>query len=187
MTEESRVVTEETETSWRALLDLTPQVSQTVARAQEEARAMGHRTVETEHELLALFGDEDGITASVFADVGLTAGPVRTLVQERLGPGSGRLPDGQIPFSREATEGLDAASRVAFGVGAEHIGTEHLLLAIVTLLREGGACQIIRALNVDPGVIRFEIKRRVQRPPGPGEDPGIPRLRSRSAELRPRR
>ena len=187
MTGETRVVTEETETGWRALLELTPQASQALKRAQEEARAMRHSTVEPEHQLLALFGDQGGITASVFANAGLTVAPARELVRGRLGPGSGQPVAGRIPFSRAAMEAMDAASRVAFGVGSEEIGTEHLLLAMVTLLRDGGAFQIIRELDVDPSVMRFEIKKHFQRPPGPGEDPQGPRLSARGTALGPLR
>jgi len=187
VTGETRVVTEETETGWRALLELTPQASQALKRAQEEARAMRHCTVEPEHQLLALFRDQGGITASVFADAGLTVGPARELVRRRLGPGSGQPVEGRIPLSRAAMEAMDAASRVACGVGSEKIGTEHLLLAMVTLLRDGGAFQILRELNVDPGVMRFEIKKHFQRPPGPGEDPQGPRLSGRGGALGPLR
>jgi ATP-dependent Clp protease ATP-binding subunit ClpA len=184
VTGETRVVvTEETETGWRALLELTPQASQALKRAQEEARAMRHSTVEPEHQLLALFGDQGGITASVLADAGLTVGPARELVRGRLRPGSAQPAEGRIPFSRPAMEAMDAASRVAFGVGSEEIGTEHLLLAMVTLLRSGGAFRILQELNVDSRVMRFEIKKHFQRPSGPGEGPQGPRLRGRGTAL----
>lgn len=144
---------------------------------------MGHTTVESEHELLALFWDQDGIPARLFADAGITIEPVRNLVRERLGPGSGRPPEGHMPFSPEAKEVFEVASRVAFAMGREQVGSEHLLAAI-TRLSEGGACQILRALNVDPGVIRFEIKKRVRAPADGGAGPSPPRVRHiRSAPL----
>jgi hypothetical protein len=117
----------------------------------------------------------------------LTVGPVRRLVQERLGPGSRQVPVGKIPFSRAAMEAMDAASRVAFGVGSAQIGTEHLLLAMVSLLKDGGALQIIRELNVDPAVIRVGIEMSFPRPTGPGADPHAPSLTVRSAPLGPMR
>lgn len=183
----TRFVTEETETGWRALFELTPGASLALKRAHEEARAMRHLTVEPEHQFLALFGDQGGITASVLADAGLTVGLVRELVQERLGRGSGQTPEGRIPFSRAAMEAMDAASRVAFGVGSAQIGTEHLLLAMVALLKEGATLQIIRELNVDPTVIRVGIKNSFERPRGPGEDPQRARVAGRSAALGPMR
>jgi ATP-dependent Clp protease ATP-binding subunit ClpC len=187
MTEGTPVFTEETESGWRALLELTPEATEAVKRAQEEARAMRHVTVEPEHQFLALFGIRGGITANVLADAGLTVGRVCSLAQERLGPGSGQVPEGHIPFSRAAMEAMDAASRVAFAVGSTQIGTEHLLLAMVTLLKDGGAVQIIRELNVDPAAIRVRIKKSFERPTGSGEDPPGPRLTGRSAALGPMR
>ena len=187
MTEETPVFTEETEAGWRALLELTPEASQAVERAEEEARAMRHVMVEPEHQFLALFGIRGLITANVLADSGLTVGPVRRLVQERLGPGSGQVPEGRIPFSPAAMEAMDAASRVAFGVGSAEIGTEHLLLAMVSLLKDGGAAQIIRGLNVDPAVICVGIKKSFERPAGSGEDPHGPRVTVRLAPLGPMR
>ena len=187
MTEGTPVFTEETEAGWRALLELTPEASQAVRRAEGEARAMRHVAVEPEHQLLALFGIRGGVTANVLAGAGLTAGPVRSLVQDRLGPGSGQVPEGQIPFSRAAMEAMDAASRVAFGVGSARIGTEHLLLAMVSLLNDGGALQIIRELNVDPAAIRVGIKKSFQRPTGSGEDLHGPGLTVRSVALGPMR
>ena len=185
MSEGTPVFTEKTESGWRALLELTPEASQAVKRAQEEARAMRHVTVEPEHQLLALFGGRDGITSKALADAGLTAGLVRRLVQVRLGPGSGQVPKGRIPFSRAAMEAMDAASRVAFAVGSAQIGTEHLLLAMVSLLKDGGAVQIIRELNVDPAVIRVAIKRSFARPAGSGEDLHGSRVTGRSVPLGP--
>ena len=186
MTGDGPVVTEETATGWRALLELTPRASQALKRVQDEARAMRHGAVEPEHEFLALFGDQGG-TADVLADAGLTVAPAREVVRKQLGTGSGQPAEGRIPLSRAAMEAMDAASRVAFGVGSDEIGTEHLLLAMVTLLRNGGAFQIIRELNVDPRVIRFEIKKHVQRPPRPGAEAQGPRLSRRGTALGPLR
>jgi ATP-dependent Clp protease ATP-binding subunit ClpA len=187
VTEGTPVFTEETEAGWRALLELTPEASQAVKRAEEEARAMRHVTVEPEHQFLALLGIRSGITSNVLADAGLRVGLVRRLVQERLGPGSEQVPEGRIPFSRAAMEAMDAASRVAFTVGSAQIGTEHLLLAMVSLLNDGAAVLIIRELNVDPAVIGVGIKKSFERPTGPGEDPNGPRMTHRSAALGPMR
>ena len=183
MAEGTPFFVEETESGWRALLELTPETTEAIERAEEEARAMRHVTVEPEHQFLALFGIRGGITADVLADAGLTVGPVRRLVQERLEPGSGQVPGGKIPFSRAAMEAMDAASRVAFTVGSAQIGTEHILLAMVSLLKDGGAMQIIRELDVDPAAIRVGIKKSFPRPTGPGEDPHGPSLTVRSTPL----
>jgi len=156
--------------------EFTEQARQAVVRAQEEARMMGHGSVEAEHVLLGLFSDRDGIPGRVFADVGLTIETVRDLVRERLGPGSGRPPEGHMPFSPGAREVFEGASRVAFAMGAERVATEHLLGAFTRPI-DGGACQILRALDVDPGAIRFEIKKRVQAPADRGAGPGRSHVR----------
>jgi ATP-dependent Clp protease ATP-binding subunit ClpA len=149
-------------------LELTPQAREVLTRAQEEARAMEHSTVEPEHQLLAVIDDPRGVAAGVLADAGVKAEPAREVVRAQLGSGGGRRVAGRVPFSQAAMEAMDAASRVAFGVGSDEIGPEHLLLAMVTVLKGGGAFQIITKLGLDPAVIRFEIKKRVVQPPRPG-------------------
>jgi Clp amino terminal domain, pathogenicity island component len=71
-------------------------------------------------------------------------------------------------------------------MSSDQIGTEHLLLAMVTPIKAGGACQIIRALNADPAVIRANIKRAILRSRGPREDAHRPRVSGSVAPLRRR-
>ena len=127
-----------------------------IAHAQDEARDLGHQTVQIEHLLLGLFSDHDGIASGVLADFGLTAAPVRRLVRERLGGGSGSLAGGKVPFSPEAKDALRSANMIGMG----EPGTEHMLIVLVRR-GEGGACDILRALGVDPHQVRFETKKRV--------------------------
>jgi len=133
----------------------TEQAREAIVRAQDEARELGHGTVQVEHLLLGLFSDQDGIAGRVFADFGLTIEPVRDLVRERLGVGFGSLPEGKVPFSPEAKDALRSANR--FGMGEP--GTEHMLIVIVRR-GEGGACDILRALGAAPHTIRSETKKR---------------------------
>jgi ATP-dependent Clp protease ATP-binding subunit ClpA len=141
----------------------TEQAREAVASAQGEAREMGHGAVGVEHLLLGLFSDQDGVAGGVFADFGLTVGPVRDLVRERIGVDSAPRPEGELPFSPEAKDVLRAANR--FGLGEP--GTEHVLLVIVRR-EEGGACEILRLLGADPRRIRFEAKKRAW----PADDAG---------------
>jgi ATP-dependent Clp protease ATP-binding subunit ClpA len=158
----------------------TQQARQVIAQAQEEARAMGHRTVKAEYLLLGLLSNQDGIAGRLLADLGVTLGPARNLVRERLGSRSDQTPDGQIPFSPGAQEVFRWASRWAFPLGGhDEVGSEHLLAGIAHL--NDGARQILRALDVDPAVVRFEIKKRVA---APGELDTGPSLRIRSVPLR---
>ncbi len=138
-------------------------------RAQDEARGLGHGTVEVEHLLLRLFSDRDGSAGRVFADFGLAVEPVRALVRERLGVGWDSLAEGRMAFSPEAKDALRSANR--FGMGEP--GTEHVLLVIV----RRGACDILRVLGADPHRIRFETKKRAW--PSSVPEPG-----ARTGELR---
>jgi ATP-dependent Clp protease ATP-binding subunit ClpA len=133
----------------------TEQARTSIVRAQGEARAMGHGTVQVEHLLLGLFSDHAGVAGRVFADFGLTIEPVRDLVRKRLDMGGGSLPPGPLRFSQEAKDALRSAHRWALG----RPGTEHVLVVIVGR-GEGGACEILRALGVDPHRVRFETKKR---------------------------
>jgi ATP-dependent Clp protease ATP-binding subunit ClpC len=126
-----------------------------IGRAQDEAREMGHERVKVEHLLLGLFSDQAGIAGCVFADFGLTVDRVRGQVRERLGAALSSLPEGRLPFSPEAKEALRSANRIGMGAPA----TEHVLIVIVRR-GEGGACEILRALEADPHRVRFETKKR---------------------------
>jgi hypothetical protein len=150
--------------------ELTGEAAKVLLRAQDEARAMGHRSVEGEHVLLGLLCDQHGIPGRVFADLGITIEPVRDLVRDRLEPVFYPFPEGPRPLSPGARKLLEDAGRAARamttvrGEGGEAlIGTEHLLLAVARV-REGGVFEILRALDADPDVIRFEVKKLV-RPP----------------------
>jgi ATP-dependent Clp protease ATP-binding subunit ClpC len=145
----------------------TAEARQVIVRAQDEAREMGHGTVDVEHLLLGLFSDQDGIAGPVFATVGLTVGPVRDLVRERLGIDSDVLPDQPLRFSDAAKGALRFANRIALG----EPGVAHLLIAIVGR-QENNAWEILRLLRTYPARIRFETKRRAwpPTPAAPGQE-----------------
>ncbi len=139
---------------------------------------MGNGSVEAEDLLLGLLGDQDRIAGRLLADLGATLKPARDLVRERLGSSrSDATPEGHLPFSPEAQEVLRWASRWAFPLGGrDQVGSEHLLAGVVRL--SDGACQILRALDVNPDVIRFEIKKRVATPGGQEAGPSLRLIRS---------
>jgi ATP-dependent Clp protease ATP-binding subunit ClpC len=141
----------------------TDQARQVVVRAQLEARAMGHADVGSAHLLLGLVQDEEGIAGAVLADAKITLESARDLVRKRLGAGSPSVPDGPLSFSSSSREVFASALRVAFALGADEVGSEHLLMAIVRL-RDQDAAQILHALGADLDLIRFEIKRQVMPP-----------------------
>ena len=140
---------------------------------------MGHGSIETEHELLGLLDDQGGITADVFAELGITSAQVRAHVEERLGPGDAELTERQqIPFSPVAKKVLEVSLREALSLGHELIGPEHLLLGIVRVT-ESGACQILAALAGDTERIRVRVKERLPHlaPEGSGSVRRLPRAR----------
>ena len=124
---------------------------------------MGHGSIYTEHVLLALFDDQDGIAADVFADLGVTREQVRALVVERLGPGSSEVTEGHMPFSPVAEKVLEVSLREALPLRRNEIGPEHLLLAIVRV-PECGASQILAALVGDTERVRVRVKGRLPNP-----------------------
>jgi ATP-dependent Clp protease ATP-binding subunit ClpC len=133
---------------------------------------MAHATVQAAHLLLGLVQDQGGIAGAVLVDAGITIQPARDLVRRRLGPSSGSVPDGPLSFSSSSREVFASALRVAFALGADEVGSEHLLVAIVRL-RDQDAAQILQALGGDLDLIRFEVKRRVLPPRDPRERGGI--------------
>jgi hypothetical protein len=155
----------------------TQQAREAIVRAQDEAREMRHQTVQVEHLLLGLVSDHDGIAGRAFADAGLTIEPIRDLVRERLGVGSGPLGEERVPFSPEAKDALRSANR--FGLGEP--GTEHMLIVIVGR-GQGGACEILRMLGADPHRIRFATKQRAWPSAGPGAKPTVRLVGSVSLE-----
>jgi ATP-dependent Clp protease ATP-binding subunit ClpA len=106
---------------------------------------------------------EDPLVEEVLAALGVTTGPVRELVMQRLGPGSGPRTEGQLPFSALSKKVLEVSLRESLSLGHQHIGPEHLLLGLARV-SEGGASQILRELGADAKNVQLEVRRRV---PGP--------------------
>jgi ATP-dependent Clp protease ATP-binding subunit ClpC len=167
---------------------LTEQADQVVVRAQDEARMMGHESLQGEHLLLGLLSDQEGIPSRVFADLGIWLEPARDLVRERLGPGFGPCPGGPLPISTTAKAVLEVASRAALAIQTAHdelgevlLGPEHLLLAIARD-RESGANEVLRAVGADPDLVRFEVKKRASTARGERASHG-PELRQLGSPL----
>jgi ATP-dependent Clp protease ATP-binding subunit ClpC len=125
-----------------------------IARAEQEARQMGHAAVHVEHLLLGLLSDHGSVVDQVFADFAVTIDPVRVLVRERLGLYSSSPTVGQLTFSPDAKDVLRSAYR--FGMGEPR--PEHLLLAILGR-GQASACEILRDVGTDPDRIRFATKK----------------------------
>jgi hypothetical protein len=123
-----------------------------IVLAQDEARALAHDYVGTEHILLGLLRLSDCMAARALARIGVDEQKIRTRVDEIVGRGSG-TPPGQIPFTPRTKKILELALREALALRHDYIGTEHLLLAIVTE-GEGVAARLLREQGVDAADVR---------------------------------
>lgn len=125
----------------------TERARQVVVLAQEEARTLRHPFIGTEHLLLGLLRDEDGVAARALAGCGVTLIDARQRVGEIVTPGA-EVMHGQMPFTPRSKRTLELALREAHSLGNNHIGTEHLLLALARDT-EGVATQVILDLGAD--------------------------------------
>jgi hypothetical protein len=127
-----------------------------VVRAQEEAVALGHRYIGTEHLLLALAASDAGVAGRALASLGVEHDAVLTEVVSRVGRGEGEPPAGQIPFTPKSKKVLEFALREARALKHDYIGGEHVLLAIVRE-RDNVACEILDALGADEAAVRRAV------------------------------
>jgi ATP-dependent Clp protease ATP-binding subunit ClpC len=133
----------------------TERARQAVVLAQDEARALKHNYLGTEHLLLGLLREEEGIAARVLHDLDVTVDAVRAQVLRIVGEGEA-VETGQIPFTPRAKKALELGLREAMSLGHGWIGTEHVLLGVVRE-SEGVATQILRELGVDEETVRSKV------------------------------
>ena len=112
----------------------TDQARRVVVLAQEEARMLGHGYIGTEHILLGLLAEGEGLAAQALASLEIRLDAAREQVAEIIGEGSGQPPSGHIPFTPRTKKVLELSLREAQRLGDSYIGTEHILLG---LAREG--------------------------------------------------
>jgi ATP-dependent Clp protease ATP-binding subunit ClpA len=123
-----------------------------VVLAQDEARALKHDYIGTEHLLLGLLREEEGVAAHVLGSLGVTADEIRTLIVQVIGEGEG-VGAGQIPFTPRAKKVLELSLREALSLNHNNIGTEHILLGL-TGENEGVAKRVLLDLGVELQRIR---------------------------------
>jgi Clp amino terminal domain, pathogenicity island component len=142
----------------------TARARRTIVLAQEEARLLGHDQLGTEHLLLGLLAEGEGIGAQALAGTGITLDAARASVEEITGRGQ-KTASGRIPFTPRAKKVLELALREALERGHNYIGTEHLLLGLLKE-GEGVGMQILLAANVHPDQLRATLLERVEPPSG---------------------
>jgi hypothetical protein len=133
----------------------TDQARQVVVLAQEEARTLKHNYIGTEHILLGLLREADGLAARVLESLEITLEGTRTQVTRIVGSGE-EVTSGQIPFTPRTKEVLELALREALSLGHNYIGTEHVLLGIVRE-NEGVAARILLDFGASAEMIRDEV------------------------------
>src|SRR5437016_8784891 len=142
----------------------TERARQVVVLAQEEARALKHNYIGTEHILLGLLREEEGLAARVLESLDITVEEVRAQVARIVGQGD-EVTSGQIPFTPRAKKVLELALREALSLGHNYIGTEHILLGLVRE-NEGVAARILLDFDADSEKIRNEVIRMLSGPGG---------------------
>ena len=145
----------------------TERAKQVVVLAQDEARALRHNYIGTEHILLGLLREEEGLAARVLESLDITVEEVRAQVARIIGPGDEPIVSGQIPFTPRAKKVLELSLREALSLKHNYIGTEHILLGLVRE-NEGVAARILLDFDADAEKIRNEIMRVLSSPRGPG-------------------
>jgi ATP-dependent Clp protease ATP-binding subunit ClpA len=135
----------------------TERARQVVVLAQDEARALKHNYIGTEHILLGLLREEEGLAARVLESLDITVEEVRAQIARIVGQGD-EVTTGQIPFTPRAKKVLELALREALSLGHNYIGTEHILLGLVRE-NEGVAARILLDFDADAEKIRNEIIR----------------------------
>ena len=133
----------------------TDRARRVVVLAQEEARLLNHSYIGTEHILLGLIHEGEGVAAKALESLGISLEAVRNQVEEIIGQG-GSSPSGHIPFTPRAKKVLELSLREALQLGHNYIGTEHILLGLIRE-GEGVAAQVLVKLGADLSRVRQQV------------------------------
>jgi ATP-dependent Clp protease ATP-binding subunit ClpC len=171
----------------------TDQARRVVVLAQEEARALGHAYIGTEHVLLGLLSEGEGLAAKALGALEITLDAARAQVAEMIGEGTGQ-PSGHIPFTPRTKKVLELSLREAQRLGDSYIGTEHILLGLARE-GEGVGAQVMDRLGANTDRVLAQVLMTVRTAPGeelrrvsmgrmPGERPaGLRAVMSRLDEI----
>jgi ATP-dependent Clp protease ATP-binding subunit ClpC len=139
----------------RAALRFSGEARRVIALAGEEAGALGHNYVGTEHLLLGLIREGGNSGATVLESLGISLGAVRQQVEEIIGKGP-RAPSGAVPFTPRARKTLELSQREALRTGDRHVGGDHILAGLIWE-GEGVAAQVLIRLGADLGRVRQQL------------------------------
>jgi ATP-dependent Clp protease ATP-binding subunit ClpC len=133
----------------------TDRARRVVVLAQEEARMLNHNYIGTEHILLGLIHEGEGVAAKALESLNISLEAVRQQVEEIIGQGQA-APTGHIPFTPRAKKVLELSLREALQLGHNYIGTEHILLGLIRE-GEGVAAQVLQKLGADLSRVRQTV------------------------------
>jgi ATP-dependent Clp protease ATP-binding subunit ClpC len=168
----------------------TDEARRVLVVAQEEARTLNHNRTGTEHILLGLVQEREGIAAEALESLGISLDTVRQQVEKITGQATDAPAASHNQYTLRAKKALDLSLREALQLGHHHVGTEHILLG---LLREGEgpAAQVLAELGAELFQVRQQVLRLLEDPQGepgpkaaPGPGPAEPGQRTQSAESR---
>ena len=134
----------------------TERARKVILLAKEEAKRFNHDYIGTEHILLGLIREGEGVAAAVLASVGMNPDKIRMEIEKLVQPGPATIISGDIPFTPKAKRVIELAMDEARGLGHNYIGTEHLLLGLIRE-GEGVASQVLMNLGLDLDKVRMEV------------------------------
>ena len=143
----------------------TDRARRVVVLAQEEARLLKHHYIGTEHILLGLIHEGDGVAAKALESLGVSLEAVRSQVEKIIGKGKSE-PGSHIPFTPRAKKVLEFSLREALQLGHNYIGTEHILMGLIRE-GEGVAAQVLTKLGASLTLVRKEVINLLSDYPGP--------------------
>jgi ATP-dependent Clp protease ATP-binding subunit ClpC len=154
----------------------TDRARRVVVLAQQEARMLNHNYIGTEHILLGLIHEGEGVAARALDALGVELDAVRLEIEELIGQGQD-VPSGHIPFTPRAKKVLELSLREALQLGHTYIGTEHLLLGLIRE-GEGVAAQVLQKMGASLELVRQKVIELVGGQAGTAEGPeGVPEMR----------
>ena len=133
----------------------TDRARRVVVLAQEEARMLNHNYIGTEHLLLGLIHEGEGVAGRALESLGISLEAVRQQVEQIIGQGQ-QAPEGHIPFTPRAKRVLELSLRESLQLGHNYIGTEHILLGLIRE-GEGVAAQVLVKLGADLNRVRQQV------------------------------
>ena len=134
----------------------TERARRVILLAKEEAKRFNHDYIGTEHLLLGLIREGEGVAAAVLMSLGLDPAKIRTEVEKLVQPGPSTVVSGDIPFTPKAKRAIELSMEEARQLGHNYIGTEHLLLGLIKE-GEGVASEVLMNLGLDAGKVRDEV------------------------------